>query len=191
MTSIEPGPLPHELTRVTLRRLAVSDLSEFQSYRTDPEVGRYQGWSAMTSGQATAFLAEMNAGAVCVPDTWFQVGIADRLSDRLLGDIGVRLRNETNLVADMGFTLARPAQGRGLATEAVRGMMRLVTGHSGVERFEAVTDMRNRASVRLLERLGMLRERTLDAVFRGKPCCEYVYVVSREEFLSSANGSAT
>jgi len=184
MSSRLPDPLPLALTRVMLRRLSVSDLPYFQLYRADPEVGRYQGWSPMTTQQATEFLTEMGAGEFCVAGRWFQIGIADRLSDRLLGDIGIQLRTEDRLIADIGFTLSRPAQGKGLATEAVRGMMHLLFHCRRVERFEAVTDTRNLGSIRLLERLGMRCEKTVNAIFRDRPCREHVFVVDRDEVLS-------
>ena len=41
----------------------------------------------------------------------------------------------------------------------------------------ATTDSRNDASIRLLERSGFKRQETRDAVFRGEPCTEHVYVL--------------
>jgi aminoglycoside 6'-N-acetyltransferase len=162
---------------VTLRRLSTADLLAFQRYRSDPDVGRYQGWSVMTDEAAARFLDDMGTAAFCAPATWFQIGIADRDSGRLLGDIGVRLRIEARVVADIGFTLSKIEQGRGLATEAVRGAIALLARHRGVGRFEATTDTRNLPSIRLLERLGMRRERTVDAIFRGQRCREHHYAI--------------
>jgi hypothetical protein len=39
-----PEPLPIATARTTLRRLSTDDVAAFQAYRTDPEVGRWQGW---------------------------------------------------------------------------------------------------------------------------------------------------
>jgi hypothetical protein len=56
-----PGdPLPRFGAGIALRRLSVSDLAAFQAYRSDPELGRYQGWSPMSEPEARAFLEEMN-----------------------------------------------------------------------------------------------------------------------------------
>ena len=44
-----------------LRRLHPDDLAAFQAYRTDPAVGRWQGWTAQSDAQALAFLTEMAA----------------------------------------------------------------------------------------------------------------------------------
>lgn len=42
--------------RTVLRRLAPADLADFQHYRHDEEVGRYQGWVPQTDAEATVLL---------------------------------------------------------------------------------------------------------------------------------------
>jgi aminoglycoside 6'-N-acetyltransferase len=161
-----------------LRRLAMDDLAEFQAYRRDPEIGRYQGWSPMSDEDAAAFLVEMSAAALLRPGTWTQIGIAEPKTRRLVGDIGLFL-GQDGRQAEVGFTLARHAQGRGVATAAVREAIRLVFAASTVDRVLCITDARNHASVRLLERVGMRRTETRNALFRGEQCVEYVYMLAR------------
>jgi RimJ/RimL family protein N-acetyltransferase len=115
-------PLPVLTERTRLRRLAVADLADFQRYRNDPDVGRWQGWKGMDDGAATGFLQEMADSDFCPPGRWFQLGIARRDSDQLIGDIGVHMHGGAGLLAELGFTLTPAAQGRGLATEAVGAM---------------------------------------------------------------------
>lgn len=173
-----PDPLPVTCGRVVLRRLAPSDLVRFQRYRTDPDVGRYQGWSPMSDPEAVAFLAAMNDSPFCPPGDWFQFGIAEPLAGILIGDIGIRVSTARH-EAEIGFTLAPAFQGRGLATEAVRSAIALLFDTTPVARIVAVTDTRNQPSIRLLERVGLQRTRTRNAVFHGKPCSEHVYAISR------------
>lgn len=163
-----------------LRRLTSDDLPEFQAYRHDPELGRYQGWASMSDEEATAFLREMNTTPLLNPDNWTQIGIADPNTRRLIGDIGVFL-DQDGRYAEVGFTLARHAQGRGVATAAVREAINLIFSATKVDRVLGITDARNSASVRLLERVGMRRIETTNAVFRGEQCVEYVYAVLRND----------
>jgi aminoglycoside 6'-N-acetyltransferase len=67
----------------------------------------------------------MHAAAPLQPGVWFQLGIADARSLELIGDIGLLL-SANGHHAEVGFTLARPAQGQGLATAAVREAVALV-----------------------------------------------------------------
>lgn len=170
--------LPRFGNEFMLRRLTSDDLAEFQAYRHDPELGRYQGWSPMSDEEATAFLIEMNIAPLLQPGAWTQVGIAEPKAQRLIGDIGVFL-GEDRSDAEIGFTLARHAQGRGVATAAVREAIALIFAACPVERVIGITDARNAASVALLERVGMRRTETRSAVFRGKHCVEYVYAMAR------------
>lgn len=170
--------LPCSAGPVTLRRLAVADLAAFQAYRQDPELGRYQGWSPMSDVEATAFLSEMSSAPLFLPGFWSQVGISEISDPSLIGDIGLFLAEDSRHV-EVGFTLQRQSQGRGIASAAVREAIRLAFEQTGADRVLGITDARNAACVRLLERLGMRRTETKDAVFRGESCVEYIYAIER------------
>jgi RimJ/RimL family protein N-acetyltransferase len=171
--------LPRFGNGFVLRRLRADDLAEFQAYRRDPELGRYQGWLPVSDEEALAFLREMNAAPLLNPGCWTQIGIAEPDNQGLIGDIGIFLTQDGRR-AEIGFTLARHAQGRGVATAAVREAVDLIfASSSAVDRACAITDARNDASVQLLERVGMLRTEAMPTVFRGEPCIEVVYAVDR------------
>jgi ribosomal-protein-alanine N-acetyltransferase len=173
-------PLPHDGAGVALRRLSPSDLVAFQAYRADPGLSRYQGWSIMPDAQARVFLDEMSKVALFRPGEWSQIGIAEPAGSTLLGDIGLYLSGNTRH-AEIGFTLARFAQGRGLATAAVREAVQLVFRFTTVDRVLGITDARNHASIGVLERVGMHRQGERTAIFRGESCVEHVYAVSRDD----------
>ena len=171
-------PLPRFAAQVALRRLAPKDLAAFQAYRRDPELGRYQGWTPMPDAEAQVFLAQMHTAGALRPGVWFQLGIADAQSMELIGDIGLLLSADGSS-AEIGYTLARSAQGRGLATLAVREAVALVFECSVASQVLATSDARNRASIRLLERIGMQRVEECTALFRGEPCVEITYAIAR------------
>ena len=163
---------------MTLRRLRESDLTAFQAYRQDPEVGRWQGWVPQPDAQARAFLAEMAAVPLFQPGCWTQLAIADAATDALLGDLGVHLSADGR-EAEFGFSLARAAQRRGVATAAVREGIAMVFAQTAAERIHAQTDARNTACIRLLERLGATRLAEIATGFRGEPCVEFRYELAR------------
>jgi aminoglycoside 6'-N-acetyltransferase len=170
--------LPRFAGPVALRRLAPQDLAAFQAYRRDPELGRFQGWTPLPDAEARAFLAEMHTADALRPGVWFQLGIADAQSLQLIGDIGLLLSAD-GTHAEVGFTLARSAQGRGLATRAVREAVALVFECSPAREVRAITDARNRSSIRLLERIGMQRVEACTAMFRGEPSVEITYAIAK------------
>jgi RimJ/RimL family protein N-acetyltransferase len=183
-------PLPHDTARLRLRRLREHDLPQFQAYRADPEVGRYQGWTPMALDTAAAFLREMAASPWCPPGAWFQLAIAERASDVLLGDIGLHLAAD-GASTEIGFSLARDAQHQGLGAEAVGAVVPLLFAHTAAERVRAITDVRNTASARLLARLGFRCYATLAAEFRGEPCEEHHFVQYRQQQVQPTFRAAT
>ena len=174
-------PLPRNGPRIVLRRLRPADLANFQAYRSDPDVGRYQSWAPMWSSGATAFLEEMSAAAFGTMGEWFQLGIAERLTDRLIGDMGVCIRDAEDRHAELGVTLAAESQGRGLGSEAVAQALAMLFESSDVTRVVAITDTRNHATVRLLQRVGMKLTETLDSEACGQTRSEHVFAIGRHD----------
>ncbi len=170
--------LPRHFPGGCLRRLRRSDLGAFQAYRRLPELGRYQGWSPMSEAEALAFLVEMEATPLFQSGQWVQLGIADPHTDALVGDIGLHLSGDRQ-TGEVGFTLAPSAQGRGIASTAVREALQLLFTSTPVSEVHGITDTRNASSIRLLERLGFECRETRKAVFRGEECVEQVFVLPR------------
>ncbi len=177
-----PGatPLPRAFPGGLLRRLRKGDLAAFQTYRAIPELGRFQGWSPMSDAEAVAFLADMGEAPLFTPGDWVQLGIAEPEADQLVGDIGIFLAAD-GLTGEVGFTLAPAAQGRGMATAAVREALQLLFGLTSVRQVRGITDSRNLASIRLLERVGFRHHESRSTVFRGEPCSEEDYVLPRHD----------
>jgi aminoglycoside 6'-N-acetyltransferase len=166
--------LPRKAGHVVLRRLHVEDLAAFHAYRSDAAVGRYQGWSPMSKSEALVFITAMAAATLFEPGTWAQLAIGRAEDGSLVGDLGL-LVAENSDQAEIGFTLAPAAQGRGFGSAAVAEAIRLLFEETGVPRVVAITDARNTSSVELLERVGMSRVEFRETMFRGEPCTEWVY----------------
>ncbi len=129
----------------------------FAAYRSDPAVARYQSWTAPVSLESAASLVGDFAAGEPERPGWFQYAIELKAEGCLAGDVGVNL-HENRMQAELGFTLAPQWQGQGYATEAVRAVVRDLFERRGMHRVSAECDARNVNSVRLLERVGFLRE---------------------------------
>lgn len=141
-------------------------------------MGRWQGWTPKADAEALAFLDEMATIPLFQPGQWTQLAIADDATDQLLGDLGIHIGAD-GCEAEFGFTLARAAQGQGLATAAIRAAVTLVFEQTAVRRIHAQTDARNTACVRLLERLPARLLARIATEFRGEPCTELRYELAQ------------
>lgn len=173
-------PLPRIADGAVLRRLAVSDLPVFQAYRRDPLLAQYQSWSAKSDAEARAFLAEMSVIELFRPGMWSQIGIAEPEGLGLMGDIGLLLADDGRH-AEIGFTLRRQSQGRGMGAAAVREAIDLVFEQTNADRVLGISDARNGPSLRLLQRIGMHMIESRGAICREQPCIEHVYAISRQQ----------
>ena len=180
-------PLPRFANDVVLRRLAASDLPAFQAYRHDPLLAQYQGWAAKSDAEASAFLTNMSAVTLLQPGIWSQIGIADPDGDCLIGDVGLFLAPDGHQ-SEIGVTLRRQSQGRGIATAAVREAINLVFEQTNADQVVGIADARNLQSIRLLQRVGMHMAESRGAIIREQPCVEHIYAISRHRLTTPSIG---
>jgi RimJ/RimL family protein N-acetyltransferase len=170
--------------RLVLRRFRPSDAETLAAYRSDPDVARYQSWTApVTLEQARVIVASLAAGDPEQPG-WFQYAV-ERTEDRLhIGDVGVYLY-ENRRQAEIGFTLGPAYQGRGYAGEAVRAVLDHLFRVRGLHKVSAEADARNAASARLLERVGFTREglRRSQTWIKGEWTDDLLYGLLADEWL--------
>ncbi|HEV7765553.1 MAG TPA: GNAT family N-acetyltransferase [Thermoanaerobaculia bacterium] len=164
--------------RLTLRRFALRDVSAFAHYRADPAVALYQSWSGMTLQEAHDFIAEHAETPIGEHDRWFQLAIVDKATDDLVGDIGICIASP-GTKAEIGFSVAPSAQGRGYASEACRAAIDFIYRITEVQQVEAVIDARNVSAIALAKRLGMELIGTESAQFKGEVCSEHHFVCNR------------
>ena len=168
-----------------LRPFEPGDLAGLVAYRSDPDVAAYQSWNAGYSiSDAKRFLAEQRSLTFGQPGEWTQLAIADRADAALLGDCAAHVSGSQPSTAEIGITLARTSQGRGVAAEALRGMIAALFDDHGMHRVYAEADDRNEAVHRLLERLGLRFEgRLVEADwFKGEWTTLRIYALLAREW---------
>ena len=166
--------------RLTLRRFRQDDLPALRAYRTDPEVARFQSWGDQDDeADLRRFVAEMQTRA---PLEGLQIAVALGTTDELIGDLYIHGSHEAQ--AEIGYTFARPYQGRGYATEAVRGLLGYCFNELKLHRVIGIAAVENTPSWQLMERVGMRREaHTLQSYrYRGVWHDEYQYAILQMEF---------
>ena len=175
-----PGLLPLHTLRLVLRHFRATDVPLFFAYRNDPEVARWQSWEGITLEAAAGFARDFASGGPAPPGEWFQIAVAERATDGLVGDCALKLLAEEPGGAEIGFTFAREHQGRGYAFEAVGRLVEHLFDGLGLDRVVAETDAENVRSCRLLERLGMVHVGSGTVWFKGRLSEEHRYALERE-----------
>ncbi|KAJ1293238.1 hypothetical protein BS78_01G053100 [Paspalum vaginatum] len=140
--------------QVTLRKFDLSDVDAMMVWASDPQVAAACRWDAYESTEPLlAFIRD-----VVLPHPWFR---AICLDGHPVGAVSVSPTADP-CRAELGYVLARAHWGRGVATAAVKRAVAAVFGEvEGLERVEALVDVANRASQRVLEKAGFTREAVL------------------------------
>ena len=175
---------PLRTPRLRLRRLIDADLLPMLAYRNDPEVTRYQTWHSITERQLYDFIQEQRRLEPGVSGKWFQLAMELKENHQIIGDLGLKFSLEDPLQAEIGYTLSRPNQKKGLAFEAVSRMLDYIFTELGLHRIIAITDTRNDPSIALLERLGMRCEAHFQKSYwdTGEWTDEFLYAILEQEW---------
>jgi RimJ/RimL family protein N-acetyltransferase len=155
------------------------------AYRSDPAVAHFQGWEVPYSVEKAAkFIADLPTPGPPIPGEWYQIAIELKASAALIGDCALTIRADEPRQAEVGYTLARRYHGQGYATEAVTRLLDYLFTEARLHRVTAYTNVENRASIRLLERIGMRREGHFveNVWIRGAWGSEYQYGLLRCEW---------
>lgn len=173
-----------ETRRITLSRLRSGDAREMFAYRSDPDVRRYQSWEPVSVDEVSTFIGGLASVVFDTPGTWFQFGVRLRGSGELVGDFGVHFPVDEPFQAEVGVTVAPSHQGRGLATEALSGMLSHLFGPAGKHRVFASVDPRNHASMALMRKVGMREEAHFreSLWFKGEWADDLVFAVLASEW---------
>jgi ribosomal-protein-alanine N-acetyltransferase len=161
-----PVPLPIESDRLLIRPfVADTDSDAMLDVYGDPEVMRFIPGGALSDIAAVRATLETHARAQQTQgfSCW---SVVERETGRVIGDAGFGIFEPTGDI-ELGYTLARNCWGRGYATEAASACLAAGLTHLVPTRIIAVVDEENTASLRVAERIGMVRIETVEV--HGRP----------------------
>jgi len=106
------------------------------------------------------------------------------LNSQLVGIGSVQNINRMMLTAEIGYGVQPEFRGKGLATTAVRSLVKQAFENTPLRKLIAFVHVDNLPSRRLLEKVGFIQEGLLREhyVINGEPVNEAVYGVLRREF---------
>ena len=171
------GPAELRTERLLLRPFRSDDVGDVLAYASDPEWNRYLGLpQPYTRRSAEEFVATSILADHETRPSWAIVH-----EGRVSGGLGLTSRSAGT--AELGYSLARPLWGRGLTTEAAGAVVTHGFESYGLARIYAFADIRNEASWRVMEKVGMRREGLLrsNRLVAGERIDDVLYAVLNDE----------
>ncbi|XP_075477469.1 uncharacterized protein LOC142518561 isoform X1 [Primulina tabacum] len=160
-----------ESNEITLRPIALSDIDDFMVWATDDRVSNFCTWDAYTSKhQAFQFIND-----VAIPHPWFRVIC---INNRAVGSISVTPNSE-GCRAELGYVLAFEHWGKEIVTRAVKMVAsNIFKEWPELKRLQALVNVENKGSQRVLEKAGFLREGVLRKYLTTKGRCSDMVIFS-------------
>jgi RimJ/RimL family protein N-acetyltransferase len=146
-----------ETERAFLRPIEKEDNEQIFSYRSDSETNKYQGWIPKTLNDVNEFISK-NPDEINKPETWFQLVIIEKSTNKIIGDIGIHFIDSDNFQSEIGCTLSKEYQGKGFATETMRATVDYLFKKLYKHRIVTSIDPQNIDSIKLVERIGFRKE---------------------------------
>jgi ribosomal-protein-alanine N-acetyltransferase len=170
--------------RVALRPALPADAGLLFRWRGEPSVRRHQPLS-------DASIADLRADLVRHRHDELYRGRGERFQWIVLvegeaaGWITLAVASWEHGLAEIGYALSTPFQGRGVMRNALEQLAGELFGHTALERLEARCAIDNVASQRVLEAVGFEREGRLRSYFRlaGERVDNYLYSLLRDDLL--------
>lgn len=131
----------------------------FAAYASDPEATRYLSWRAYERVEPLAVFLRESVAHWEKNDGTFAWLLCLKGTDTPLGSIGVIF--EGNGRAVFGYVLAKKFWHHGFAAEALTFLVDWSLAQPSIHRAWAYCDVENPASVRVMEKAGMVREGVL------------------------------
>jgi len=150
-----------ETERLVLDTWETGDWTSFRPIATDPEVMRYiTGGVPWSDEQIQSFVDRQVR--LYLDRGFCRWKLLEKPSGDLIGFCGVGFWRD-GLEPEIGWWLARRSWGRGLATEGARVALRDAFERVQLDRVISVAVKGNAASMRIMEKLGLERDREFES----------------------------
>lgn len=154
---------------------------------SDPVTTRYMHFATWTEDQRRQWLDWCVTNAQQPEADATNWAMTRRDSRDVIGWFGIGTSSDTAVPGERGFgyLLNRASWNQGYMTEALRAVLAYEFGTRGAPRLRATCDIANPASARVMEKVGMRREKTVyDADFEGNWAHRHRYAIMKTEYES-------
>ncbi len=150
-----------ETKRLMLREMSILDAGDLLSFLGDAETLRYYDMAPYMHTQDVLLMIERHH-ARFVRNEGIRWAIALKGEDRVIGSCGF-LCNWHSSVAEISYILAQPYWNKGIMTEVLRALLSFGFERYQLSRIDAHVFEQNRASLRVLQKVGFREESRIPA----------------------------
>lgn len=146
--------------RLTLRRIEFGDIHEVFEALSNPKITRYYAVHYDTLEDTEAQMDWFETIWREQTGMWWAICLEGQ--KKLIGACGFNHYQAEQAQSEIGYWLLPPYHGKGYASEALQPMIDYGFDRLALQRIEAWVERGNKASEKLLQRLGFEKEKTLE-----------------------------
>ncbi len=154
--------------RITLRPLTADDVPALRKWMPDKSMYTYWGKRAGKND----LHPELLFSSPKKPSKSFHLGIICNADGKAIGEIWVYLI-ENDRMSKVAFRVSPAYQGKGYASEALGTMVQFCFSQTQLQRLWTDVDIRNTASIHVLEKCGFTREGLIRQGKMASTWCDY------------------
>ncbi len=179
--------LPLLTPRLEIREFVAADLAALSEFLCDPRVTRYMLHSPRNPGEVEAYLEQVLGYQREQPRSAWELAVVGREDGALIGACTLTLLAARE--ADLGYMLARRVWRLGLGSEIAGALVNAGFHALGLRRISSTVDVRNLASLRVLEKTGLRWEATVRRLrkVRGAWRDCHIFAIARAEWEAQAS----
>ncbi|WKE66693.1 GNAT family N-acetyltransferase [Gallaecimonas kandeliae] len=162
-----------ETPRLLLRHFTLEDVPAFLAMNADPEIVRYTGQQPLVSLEEAEAWLKAAPLADYARYGYGRLAVVDKASGQVIGFCGIKFLPEFGL-PELGYRLLPAFWGQGLITEAAKVVLEHGHAELGLPHILALIHPDNNGSIRVAEKLGMVRGEL--AQYGGMPVWLYASV---------------
>jgi len=174
-----------ETPRLILRAFAPGDWPAIDVMLGDPEATRYMHFAHWTDDKRRQWFDWCIANAEEADAEAIAWAITRKVADDVIGWFGIGNSSHPTVRGQrsFGYLLSPAFWNRGYMTEALLAVLGYEFGRRGTPRVSATCEIANVASFRVMEKVGMRREKTVyDADFESNWAYRHHYAITRAEY---------
>lgn len=141
-----------------LRRLQEEDIAGMLEWMTDSDIRKSFRFSSDRIDEKNVLQFIKNAGTTPMEGKSIHYAIADEESNEYLGTISLKEVSMSNKNAEYAISLRRNAQGKGIATQATKEILKLAFGEFALEKVYLNVFSDNTRAIKLYEKCGFIFE---------------------------------
>lgn len=144
-----------ETERLVLREWEPTDFAAVHEYASDPENVKYMVWGPNSEEQTREFLRDVARRREEHPRFVISLAVCLKEDGKLIGGCSLEYESQAPGEAQLGYVLNKQYWGKGYGPEAASALVEWARVACGLKVLWCTCNAENRASARLMEKIGM------------------------------------